>query len=213
MNSQEYFNSIAPIWNHLRQSYFQQDVRPWIFKYFSPVHKIVADIGTGTGYLALSMAEHASMVFAIDQSATMLSELQRRITESNFKRVMPIHHDLASSIFIPSSLDGVTMNMSLHHMEKPWDLFEKIYIWLKDQGEVIISDVTIHHGVWAKDEMRDIWLGFSESILTEWLTKAGFTDIQYVDTKIKAIATSQTGQMIDPNIFVIYAKKEKNDEI
>lgn len=78
---------------------------------------------------------------------------------------------------------------------------------LKDAGRVVISDVYKHNGEWAKKEMYDEWLGFSESKITGWLEAANFKDIEIEDTKLEAIGVSSKGEYTKTGIFLATAVK------
>lgn len=209
MNSQEYFNTIAPQWNHMRTAYFSDDVRPIIFKHFDPSHKVIADFGSGTGFLALSVAKLAKVVIAIDQSTAMLKQLQNQARQDGIDNIIGIQHDLQHALFIDKTLHAITMNMALHHIKDPLKLLKSMYEGLDDGGELIISDVMKHNGTWAHEEMLDEWLGFSEFEMRTWLQEAGFSHIQFINTQILAHATSTTGHTISPSIFVAIARKEE----
>ncbi|MDP2813856.1 MAG: methyltransferase domain-containing protein [Erysipelotrichaceae bacterium] len=213
MSSQEYFNSIAMQWNQMRQTYFQQDVRPWIFQRFDPSHKVIADIGSGTGFLALSMAKKAKFVFAIDQSIQMLHLLQKKMADEQIGNVMAIHHDMKQSFLLDKTLQAITMNMSLHHIPHPDEFILQLYRLLDDGGELVISDVMEHCGEWARAEMHDEWLGFHPDVLRKWLLDAGFEQIEIFDTKIKAVAYSSVNERVDPNIFIAIARKGVSGEV
>lgn len=210
MSSQEYFNTIATQWNTMRTAYFSDDVRPIIYKHFDPSHKVIADFGSGTGFLALSLAKVAKVVIAIDQSTAMLKQLQAQARHERLDNIVGIHHDLQNQIFLDKTLHAITMNMALHHIKDPLKLLKNMYDGLDEGGELIISDVMKHDGTWAHQEMHDEWLGFSEHEMRTWLQEAGFKQIQYINTKIHATASSIEGHTISPTIFVVIARKEEN---
>lgn len=213
MNSQNYFDRIAPQWNTMRQRYFNQDIRPIIFSRIDFKNTIVADLGTGTGYLALELAKHAKIVFAIDQSQNMLDQIKEKVRNHKIDNIYTLTSDIQSIPFQSSQIDIVTMNMALHHMLEPNLIIKEMYRLLNDKGIVIISDVMNHNGKWAIEEMHDVWLGFSRNQIEYWLSENGFIDIEFIETNFQAIASNQNGETINPNIFIVIAKKgEKNED-
>ncbi len=75
MNSLQYFDSIAPDWNVIRSEYFEERLKYKILSITNIKDKIVGDLGCGTGFVSLAVANEASIVFSIDNSINMLKEL------------------------------------------------------------------------------------------------------------------------------------------
>lgn len=207
MNSRNYFDQIAPQWNSMRQKYFNQDIRPILFERINFKNKTVIDLGAGTGYLSLALAKYAKLVFAIDQSQNMLDQIRQKATHQNLSNVFTIISDVNTIAFQSHQIDIVTMNMALHHMIEPSSIIKEMHRLLKDNGQIVISDVMKHQGEWAKEEMHDVWLGFSKNQIEQWLTYNGFIEIDFIETNYQAIATSHNGEIINPNIFIVIAKK------
>ena len=212
MNSQNYFDRIAPQWNAMRQRYFNQDIRPIIFSRIDFKNTTVADLGAGTGYLALELAKHAKIVFAIDQSLNMLDQIKEKAHNHKIDNIYTLASDIQSIPFQSSQIDIVTMNMALHHMLEPNLIIKEMYRLLNDNGIAVISDVMSHNGKWAIEEMHDVWLGFSKNQIEYWLSENGFIDIEFIETNFQAIASNQNGETINPNIFIVIAKKGKKNE-
>ena len=209
MNSRHYFNEIAQQWNAMRQKYFNQDIRSMLLERIDFKGKSVIDLGAGTGYLSLELAKHARVVFAIDQSQNMLEQIKARADRQNLSNVFTLISDVNSISFHSNQIDIVTMNMALHHIQDPVLIIREIHRLLNEEGIVVISDVMKHEGAWAKKEMHDVWLGFDKNQIEIWLETNGFIEIDFVETKYQAVASSSTGDTINPNIFIVTARKGK----
>ena len=207
MNSQHYFDLIAHRWNHIRQDYFKDDIRPLIFEKVDFKNRIVADLGSGTGFLALEVARLAHIVFALDQSQKMLNHLVGKARYQNLSNIFAIKSDLDSSVIIQEQIEIVTMNMALHHMDNPANTIKEMYRMLVPGGTLVLSDVMEHEGEWAKTEMHDTWLGFTLSEVKFWIEQAGFVEPSVIDTGYVAVSTSTKGETIAPHIFMAIAKK------
>ncbi|MDP4089503.1 MAG: SAM-dependent methyltransferase, partial [Bacillota bacterium] len=68
-------------------------------------------------------------------------------------------------------------------------------------------DVMEHNGEWAREEMFDEWLGFSNEQITVWLKAAGFNDIKIENTDLKCKGYSSRGEFTETGIFLASAKK------
>lgn len=105
------------------------------------------------------------------------------------------------------SLDGTFINMALHHVKEPWKAINEMYRVIKEDGTVVISDVMEHDGEWAREEMYDEWLGFSNEQIINWLREAGFKNIKIENTDLRCKGYSSKGEYTETGIFVATAVK------
>lgn len=213
MNSQQYFDTIATQWNNYRQIYFKEDIRPMLFNTIDFTDKVVIDLGSGTGFLALEMAKRAKLVVAVDQSRKMLEELEQKARDLQLDNILNLHSPMDQVGLIDQQADIVTINMALHHVERPDLAIREFYRLLKLGGTLIISDVMQHNGTWAKAEMHDIWLGFTLPQISQWMNQAGFEQIQAQNTNLVATATSSQQEHLQTNIFIATGLRGETHEI
>lgn len=207
MNSHQYFNHIASDWEAIRHQYFKDDIRPWIQSLVDFSDKTVVDLGAGSGFISLAIAPLAKQVIAIDQSEKMLAEIEMAARHQHLTSIQTLQSRLEKIPLKEASVDVVIMSMALHHIEDPMQLIEEMHRILKPDGMVILSDVMEHEGVWAHEEMHDVWLGFSLHQIDEWLNQTGFEEVRVVNTQLRAIATSSKGEVIDGRIFMGVGRK------
>jgi ubiquinone/menaquinone biosynthesis C-methylase UbiE len=208
MNSVQYFNSIAKEWNVIRSEYFEERLKYKLLSLHNIKDKIVADLGCGTGFVSLALANEANMVFSVDNSVNMLKELKTTAVKRDLKNVYPIKSSLDDLALFDESLDGVYINMALHHIKDAEKAVQEMGRVLKGGGTVVISDVMEHNGQWAKEEMFDEWLGFSNEQIKLWLEKAGFENIQIENTDLKCKGYSSKGEFTEVGIFIATAVKK-----
>lgn len=208
MNSVQYFNSIAKEWNVIRSEYFEERLKYKLLSLHNIKDKIVADLGCGTGFVSLALANEANMVFSVDNSVNMLKELKTTALKRELKNVYPIKSSLDDLALFDESLDGVYINMALHHIKDAEKAVQEMGRVLKSGGTVVISDVMEHNGHWAKEEMFDEWLGFSNEQIKLWLEKAGFENIQIENTDLKCKGYSSKGEYTEVGIFIATAVKK-----
>lgn len=207
MNSVQYFDSIAQSWNVIRSEYFEERLKYKLLSINNIKDKIVADLGCGTGFVSLALAGEASIVFSIDNSVNMLKELKTASLKKGLKNIYPIKSSLDSLALFDESLDAVFINMALHHIKDAERAIEEKYRVLKEGGFVVISDVMEHNGEWAREEMFDEWLGFSNEQIANWLKKAGFKNINIENTDLKCKGYSSKGEYTETGIFIATAVK------
>lgn len=208
MGSKKYFDEIASNWNKMRSEYFKDEVRDRILKELDIENKVVADLGCGTGFISLGLIKkNPSIIFSVDQSTNMLKELKKESVKQGFNNIYPVRSAIDDLALFDGSLDAIAINMALHHVVKPDEAIREMYRVLKNTGRVVISDVYEHNGKWAKEEMFDEWLGFSDIQIVQWLEYAGFKDITIEDTGLKAEGFSSKGEYTKTGIFLATANK------
>lgn len=207
MNSLQYFDSIAKNWNVIRSEYFEERLKYKILSITNIKDKVVADLGCGTGFVSLALANEASIVFSVDHSINMLRELKTTALKRDYKNIYPIKSSLDNLALFDESTDAVFINMALHHIRDAKKAIEEMYRVLKKEGIVVISDVMEHKGEWAREEMFDEWLGFSNEQITKWFEEAGFKNIEIENTDLSCKGYSSKGEYTEAGIFLAKALK------
>lgn len=207
MNSIEYFNGIAAKWNVIRSEYFEEKLKYKVLSKAYIDNKIVGDLGCGTGFISMELAKKSKLVFSVDNSVNMLKELKNSVIKENLNNVYPMRSSLESITLFDESLDAVFMNMALHHVKNPDKAIEEINRILKRNGTIVISDVMEHNGEWAREEMFDEWLGFSNSQIDRWLRDSNFKNINIENTDLTCKGYSSKGEFTETGIFIACATK------
>ncbi|AJA49326.1 methylase involved in ubiquinone/menaquinone biosynthesis [Clostridium pasteurianum DSM 525 = ATCC 6013] len=207
MNSIKYFNGIASKWNVIRSEYFEERLKYKVLSKADIKNKIVADLGCGTGFISLELANEAKLVFSIDNSVNMLKELKKSSINKNFNNVYPLKSSLEDITLFDESLDAIFINMALHHIRNADKAIGEMSRILKKGGVIVISDVMEHNGEWAREEMFDEWLGFSNSQISEWLIKSNFKNIHIENTDLTCKGYSSKGEYTETGIFIASAIK------
>lgn len=207
MNTVAYFNEIAHDWNKIRKEYFQDELRSKVISKIDVSGKVCADLGCGTGFISLGLAQKADIVFSIDSSSNMLKELRRSTFNKEIKNVYEIKGDMYDLPLYDESVDAVFINMALHHIVDIEKAITDMNRILKKGGSIVISDVEQHNGNWAKEEMHDVWLGFSHRQIEEAMIEAKFNEINIESTGLKCTGYSSKGEYTTTGIFIAVGKK------
>ncbi|WP_058953692.1 class I SAM-dependent methyltransferase [Clostridium tyrobutyricum] len=202
MNSIGYFDSIADKWNVIREEYFEDKLKYIALSQFDIKDKICADLGCGTGFISLALSTDAKLVFSIDNSKNMLRQLHDSTVNREIKNIYPIKGSISNLPLFDESIDAVFINMALHHVVDAEGAFKELFRVLKKNGTFVICDVEQHNGEWAKIEMHDEWLGFSNEQINSWAKKAGFSDIIIKSTGLKCKGYSSKGEYTETGIFM-----------
>src|SRR5512136_2102448 len=82
--SSEYFEQVAGQWDSLRSGYFGEEVRAAAFaKAYLRPEMVVADVGSGTGFMAAGLASLVRQVHVIDGSPAMLEVAHKNLAAFN----------------------------------------------------------------------------------------------------------------------------------
>ena len=208
MNSVQYFDSIAESWNVIRSEYFEERLKYKLLSLTNINGKVVADLGCGTGFVSLALANEASIVFSVDNSSNMLKQLKYNVLDKDYKNLYLIKSSLDSLSLFDESVDVIFINMALHHIKDAKKAISEMHRVLKKDGVVIISDVMEHDGEWAREEMFDEWLGFSNEQIINWLEETGFNNIQIENTDLSCKGYSSKGEYTEVGIFIAKATKK-----
>ena len=205
-DSQTYFTKVADQWDEIRNGYFTEHMRDFaIAKAKLPKGAVVADIGTGTGFVAAGLAPHATKVYGFDANEKML-----KVAKKNLASVQNIELRVATGDQIPlpdHSCDGVFANMYLHHAPDPEKDIQEMARILKPGGVLCITDLDIHDHEWQREQMADIWLGFERDDIRKWFAEAGLAEIDVDCAEGTCNACGPDGKVDPLSIFVAIGRK------
>jgi arsenite methyltransferase len=205
-NSNAYFAQVAEQWDEIRAGYFTEHLRDAaITKANLPANAVVADVGTGTGFVAAGLAPQAAQVYGFDASPDMLAVARRNL--AGFSNVelrespgdrLPLSND---------ALDGVFANMYLHHALNPATAIKELVRVLKPGGVLCIIDLDAHNHEWQREQMADVWLGFARDDIRRWYAEAGLQKIDVDCAEGTCNACGPDGKVDPLSIFVALGRK------
>ena len=199
-DTRDYFDKVAGQWDTMRRQFFGEGVRQAAIAAAGiEPGMIVADVGTGTGFLAEAALDAGAQVIGVDLSQRMLDEVASRFVGR------PFDGRLSSEREIPlakGEVDAVVANMFLHHAEDPPATIAQLAKALKPGGRLVITDADTHNHQWLKTEQHDRWLGFERGDVKKWFRAAGLEDVTVCDTQEICSPTSTCGTKAAITIFI-----------
>ena len=201
-----YFACVADEWDEIRSGYFTEGMRDAAIALakLTP-ESIVADVGTGTGFVIQGLAPQVAKVYGFDESPEMLAVAASNL--ATFGNV-ELHEAEGGSLPLPdNSLDAVFGNMYLHHDPDPQAAIKEMARVLRPGGRLVLTDLDAHDQEWMLEEMADRWLGFDRVDIGNWFTEAGLTNVFVDDAEGKCCSTSPSGLDTKLSIFAAYGQK------
>ena len=199
-DTREYFDQVAPEWDAMRKQFFGEGVRRAAIAAASiRPGTVVADVGTGTGFLAEAAIDQGARVIGIDISEGMLEQVSGRLAGRSFE---PRHTDGGRLPLADAEVDAIVANMFLHHAEDPPATIAAMARALKPGGRLVITDADTHTHEWLRTEQHDRWLGFDRADIGRWFREAGLDDVTVGDTEEVCSPTSTCGTKAAISIFI-----------
>ena len=140
----------------------------------SKVSSKVLELGPGEGAFLAELATRFEQVYALDNSAQMLEKAAGFTGKLGIANIEFIHGDTKAAQLNGLEVDCAVVNMVLHHIPSPADIFFDLAKIIKAGGQLFVTDLCRHDQDWVRESCGDLWLGFEPEDLTQWATDAGF---------------------------------------
>jgi ubiquinone/menaquinone biosynthesis C-methylase UbiE len=174
---QEFFERVAPDWDTMRLAYYDERVIERMTA-VAGVDKgmTVADVGTGTGFVAAGVAPRVMRVVGIDNAAAMLAVARGNLRALGVSNVDHVVGDVAELPLKDDSMDAAFANMVMHHAEDPAAMLREMARVTRAGGTEAIVDEVEHSYEWMRDEHADVWLGFDQGQVENLFDTAGLLE-------------------------------------
>lgn len=149
----------------------------------------VLDVGTGTGFVALILAEMGHRVTGIDWSTTMLAQAEAKAREAGLKITLR-QGDAESLPFPDGCFDAVVARHLLWTLAEPRRALTEWYRVLKPQGRVLADfsrrrrETTGHHYPVEVEEKLPLNRDLAPAEVIKLFEDAGFADMQVETSSI-----------------------------
>ncbi len=138
-----------------------------------PEKSLALELGPGEGNFLEVISSEFKLVYAVDNSEKMLSYSRDLAKQQSIGNVTFVHGEIQSLSNMTGAFDCIVINMVLHHVPSPAEIFNWSSRLLKPGGSVFISELSHHDQDWVRESCGDLWLGFSAEELAQWADKAG----------------------------------------
>jgi ArsR family transcriptional regulator len=177
--ARNWFNEHAPEWDALRAVFDDDTHRARAIARLVPPDLRVADIGTGTGILALELARAGLRVVAIDQSEKMLDATRANAAAAGLADRIELRrgeiHDLPLS---GGEVDAAFAHMVLQYVRAPDAAVREMARIVRPGGQVVLVDFVSHDREWMRKQLGIVWRGFAPDTVESWLRAVGLEQIR-----------------------------------
>jgi SAM-dependent methyltransferase len=138
----------------------------------------VADLGCGSGRLAIEIASWADWVVGVDHDEEALKRARRRSKHRAVGNVRWRDGDVENLPLADASVDVALLSQVLHCLEDPAAALAEARRILAPGGRVLVLDLRRHDETWVRARLGHIRLGFTPAELRKLLRDAGFDHIR-----------------------------------
>ena len=139
---------------------------------------VLADMGSGEGFVTLLVAPHMRKVIAVDLSEQMLNKAREEAARLGLQNIEFRQGDIESPPLAEAEVDVCLFSQALHHAADPGRAVAAAQASLRPGGKMIVLDVLQHQFEDARTLYGDVWLGFAGQQIERWLRDAGLCDVQ-----------------------------------
>lgn len=112
-----------------------------VLKYLGDIDgKKIMDIGAGSGYFSVKLAEKGAQVIAADVSDEFQTALKKRIEDYNLENIELRKIPYDSPNLGDGEVDMILIVNTYHHIENRVDYFKKAKKGIKTGGELVVID-------------------------------------------------------------------------
>ncbi|MEZ4330764.1 MAG: metalloregulator ArsR/SmtB family transcription factor [Myxococcota bacterium] len=189
-SGRDFFEEVGPDWDALRRVFGDDLLRARAITALVTPPLRVADVGTGTGVLALELARIGLDVVGIDRSEAMLETARQkwaneatngaRAATVGDRGTLELLAGDAHALPLPdASVDAAFAHMVLHSLESPERAVCEMARVVRPGGRVVLVDFLVHDHAWMEQELGLLWLGFEPQQVHDWLDAAGLEPTRF----------------------------------
>jgi len=159
----------------------------------------VLEVGPGEGLFLKPLSTTFNSVIALDNSENMLNKAQTFAKNEDLPNIQFYLGDTKVFSAQQQKVEAVVMNMVLHHVPAPAQIFHDVFDMLKPGGVLVLCDLSHHDQEWSKESCGDLWLGFEAQELSTWAERAGLKESQSVYIGLRNGFQVQLRKFIKPD--------------
>ncbi len=207
--STEFFSKLGHRWDQLRLDAFGSTFQFEGLLGLLPQHWVVADIGTGTGYLLGALSRAFRRVIALDPVENMLAIARTRCRLAGVDNVVFRQGDLSRLPIEDKCVDVAIAALVLHHVPSPEQAVKELFRIVRPGRRMLVIEQAAHRHEAFHERMQDRWWGFEPAQLTSDVVAAGFQNVV-----VRSLPTdpSPTAPFDSPELFMLTAVRPAEND-
>lgn len=173
--SKVFFAGTAGQWDKLRQELYGQRFTQVAMLALLSADYVVADLGCGTGAMAVELSPFVKRVIGVDSSVSMLRAARRRIGE--LTNVELHRADLEAIPLDDGACDVAMMTLVLTYVQRPDATLAETGRIIRPCGRAVIVDLLPHDRDDFRRQMGQQSMGFDAAELEHLMSAAGFDNV------------------------------------
>jgi ubiquinone/menaquinone biosynthesis C-methylase UbiE len=207
----DFFDIIAGQWDEIREELFGDGIARQLLRAFLPPTTVVADIGTGTGYIPELLGDRPRRIIAIDNSEAMLDVARRKVASLGLDNVEFREGDAHKPPLENAEADLITTIMVLHHVERPAEVIAAAGRALRPGASLLVVDFLEHDQQWLRERLAHRWLGFAHEEVTGWAAEAGLQVSEWSVLPGRMWITPEKHRVRVPDGFLAILRSRQED--
>jgi len=203
--TRRFFEAVGPEWDALRKVFNDDALRARAVSHLVDPGLRVADVGTGTGILAVELAQLGLRVVAVDNAERMLEATRAKVESLGLSGIELRAGDARALPLEDGEVDAALAHMVLHYLPSPPDAVREMARVVRPGGTVVLADFVKHEHEWMREELGVAWLGFAREEVEGWLREAGLAE------PALDVYAGYTGARDLPATFLAWARRPRQD--
>lgn len=202
--SRSFFDIVGPEWDALRKVFNDDLVRARAINRLIDPNQRVADIGTGTGILAIELGRLGIRVIGVDGSNRMLDAARKNLANDDRVSEGLVEFRSGDAHALPledGEVDAAFAHMVLQYLARPEVCISEMCRVIRPGGSIVVVDFVEHDLDWMREELGVKSLGFEVEQIRQWISDLGMVDVQ-----IQVEAPAAKGRDL-PSTFIATARR------
>jgi tRNA (cmo5U34)-methyltransferase len=136
------------------------------------------EYGAGTGIASFLLKDYLNSITLMDNSSEMVRIMNEKIETTKVKNLKALNFDLEHNDYKADKFDLIFTQMVLHHVTDIEQIMKKFHDLLNPGGYLAVADLYPEDGSFHGEGFTG-HKGFNPGILSDQITKQGFTDISH----------------------------------
>lgn len=179
-SARSFFDIVGPEWDALRKVFNDDLVRARAINRLIDPGQKVADIGTGTGILALELARLGVRVIGVDGSNRMLEAAGENLREDPHADASLVEFRQGDAHALPledGEVDAAFAHMVLQYLSAPREALAEMHRITRPGGILVVVDFVAHDLTWMREELGVQNLGFAIDEIEQGYDALGMQEI------------------------------------